>query len=180
MESEAIIERKAAHETNRDFTSFSRCSTPGEKISCATWFWRRGRTYPHIPIVHQDHGNSPATCCSAKLSMVSRSVLMDGSLETDAKTWLARVQRWSYAQSRRRGGSPLVLALKVNSVGFSGNWYGWGWRRSRRGRRFIPRSDIDWSRSNKIDFVETKIRWMLAVAIGTNHGVSHKDLPASQ
>jgi fructose-bisphosphate aldolase class II len=43
-------------------------------------------TYPHIPVVmHQDHGNSPATCYSAIRNGFS-SVMMDGSLEADAKT----------------------------------------------------------------------------------------------
>lgn len=43
-------------------------------------------TYPHIPVVmHQDHGNSPATCYSAIRNGFT-SVMMDGSLEADAKT----------------------------------------------------------------------------------------------
>ena len=42
--------------------------------------------YPHIPIVmHQDHGNSPATCASA-IENGFTSVMMDGSLEADGKT----------------------------------------------------------------------------------------------
>ena len=43
-------------------------------------------TYPHIPVVmHQDHGNGPATCYSAIRNGFT-SVMMDGSLEEDAKT----------------------------------------------------------------------------------------------
>jgi fructose-bisphosphate aldolase, class II len=43
-------------------------------------------TYPEIPIaMHQDHGNSPATCYSA-MKQGFTSVMMDGSLEADAKT----------------------------------------------------------------------------------------------
>ncbi len=43
-------------------------------------------TYPHIPVVmHQDHGNSPSTCYSA-IKNGFTSVMMDGSLEADAKT----------------------------------------------------------------------------------------------
>ena len=43
-------------------------------------------TYPHIPVVlHQDHGNEPATCYSAMKNGFT-SVMMDGSLEADAKT----------------------------------------------------------------------------------------------
>ena len=42
--------------------------------------------YPHLPIViHQDHGNSPATCHQAIVAGFT-SVMMDGSLEVDGKT----------------------------------------------------------------------------------------------
>jgi len=42
--------------------------------------------YPEIPIVmHQDHGNSPATCQSA-IDNGFTSVMMDGSLKDDGKT----------------------------------------------------------------------------------------------
>ena len=42
--------------------------------------------YPHIPVaMHQDHGNSPATCKSA-IDMGFTSVMMDGSLHEDGKT----------------------------------------------------------------------------------------------
>ena len=43
-------------------------------------------TYPNIPVVmHQDHGNEPSTCYSAAINGFT-SVMMDGSLEADAKT----------------------------------------------------------------------------------------------
>jgi fructose-bisphosphate aldolase class II len=42
--------------------------------------------YPEIPIaMHQDHGNSPATCKSA-IENGFTSVMMDGSLKDDGKT----------------------------------------------------------------------------------------------
>ena len=42
--------------------------------------------FPKIPIVlHQDHGNNAATCLSA-MQQGFTSVMMDGSLEADAKT----------------------------------------------------------------------------------------------
>ena len=42
--------------------------------------------YPHIPVaMHQDHGNSVATCKSA-IENGFTSVMMDGSLEEDGKT----------------------------------------------------------------------------------------------
>ncbi|MGY3465592.1 ketose-bisphosphate aldolase [Bradyrhizobium sp. LM6.11] len=44
------------------------------------------RTYPDIPLcMHQDHGNDEATCASA-IAHGFTSVMMDGSLEADAKT----------------------------------------------------------------------------------------------
>lgn len=43
-------------------------------------------TWPHIPVcLHQDHGNSPATCYSA-IRFGFTSVMMDGSLRADGKT----------------------------------------------------------------------------------------------
>ncbi|HMP78028.1 MAG TPA: fructose-bisphosphate aldolase class II [Pirellulaceae bacterium] len=42
--------------------------------------------YPHVPLVmHQDHGNSVATCLSA-IENGFTSVMMDGSLQEDGKT----------------------------------------------------------------------------------------------
>src|SRR5258705_6175579 len=42
--------------------------------------------YPQIPtVMHQDHGNSPATCVSA-IENGFTSVMMDGSLKDDGKT----------------------------------------------------------------------------------------------
>src|SRR6478752_7150396 len=42
--------------------------------------------YPTIPLcIHQDHGNNEATCMSA-IRHGFTSVMMDGSLEADAKT----------------------------------------------------------------------------------------------
>ncbi len=42
--------------------------------------------YPDIPVcMHQDHGNSPATCTSA-ITFGFSSVMMDGSLEADGKS----------------------------------------------------------------------------------------------
>jgi len=42
--------------------------------------------YPYIPVcMHQDHGNGPATCATA-IQYGFTSVMMDGSLEEDAKT----------------------------------------------------------------------------------------------
>src|ERR1700743_3626674 len=45
-----------------------------------------GELYPHIPVcMHQDHGNSEATCATA-IQHGFTSVMMDGSLNADGKT----------------------------------------------------------------------------------------------
>ena len=44
------------------------------------------KMYPHVPLcIHQDHGNSEATCATA-LQRKFTSVMMDGSLQEDGKT----------------------------------------------------------------------------------------------
>ena len=64
--------------------------------------------YPHIPIaMHQDHGNSPATCQSA-IDQGFTSVMMDGSLEDDGKTpadfdYNVRVTREVVQSAHRQG-----------------------------------------------------------------------------
>ena len=58
--------------------------------------------YPHLPVaMHQDHGNSPATCKSA-IEMGFTSVMMDGSLKEDGKdAGRLRVQRGRHQGGRR-------------------------------------------------------------------------------
>jgi fructose-bisphosphate aldolase class II len=64
--------------------------------------------YPHIPIsMHQDHGNSPATCRSA-IENGFTSVMMDGSLKDDGKSpadyeYNARVTRQVVELAHRAG-----------------------------------------------------------------------------
>ena len=71
--------------------------------------------YPHIPIVmHQDHGNSVATCLSA-IENGFTSVMMDGSLKEDGKTpadydYNVRVT----ARSRQTGPRPRASRSKAN------------------------------------------------------------------
>jgi fructose-bisphosphate aldolase, class II len=63
--------------------------------------------YPHIPIVmHQDHGNSPATCLSA-IENGFTSVMMDGSLEGRRQdAGRLRVQRQGHGGSGRSSPMP--------------------------------------------------------------------------
>ena len=52
----------------------------------AKWSTRWSEIYPEIPVcMHQDHGNNEATCLSA-IQHGFTCVMMDGSLEADAKT----------------------------------------------------------------------------------------------
>jgi fructose-bisphosphate aldolase class II len=83
---QAIME--AAHETqspvivqaSRGARSYSQDAYLRHLMLAAT------ELYPHIPIVmHQDHGNSVATCMSA-IENGFTSVMMDGSLKEDGKT----------------------------------------------------------------------------------------------
>ena len=75
--------------------------------------------YPHIPIVmHQDHGASPAVCINAIRSGFS-SVMMDGSLEADAKT--------PHPMSITSRSPPKSWRWRMRSAFLSrANWVAWG------------------------------------------------------
>jgi fructose-bisphosphate aldolase (EC 4.1.2.13) len=67
-------------------------------------------TYPDIPIaMHQDHGNAPATCYSAMRNGFT-SVMMDGSLEEDAKLLLPMSTMWQLPPRWSRWLTALVSA----------------------------------------------------------------------
>ncbi len=79
---------KAAHETDSPvILQVSR----GARAYAGEHFVRHlilaaAEAYPHLPLVlHQDHGNSPATCFSA-IRNAFTSVMMDGSLMSDGKS----------------------------------------------------------------------------------------------
>ena len=133
---------------------------------------RRRELYPQIPLcMHQDHGNSPATCLSA-IQQGFTSVMMDGSLKEDAKT-PGRLR----IQCRR---SPQTVVELAHAVGVSVEGEIGCWARSRPGtarprtatapRAAVARPAADRSRRRPKDFVaRTKVD-ALAVAIGTSHG----------
>ena len=93
--------------------------------------------YPHIPVVmHQDHGATPAVCANAIRSGFS-SVMMDGSLEADAKTpssyeynveVTAKVVEMAHAVG-------VSVEGELGLPGITGDWYGRKrrWPRCRRG-----------------------------------------------
>ena len=75
-------------------------------------------TYPHIPIsMHQDHGNAPGTCYSA-MRQGFTSVMMDGSLEADAKTPAS----YEYNVQVTRD---VVMLLIRSALALKVNWVAW-------------------------------------------------------
>ncbi len=127
--------------------------------------------YPHIPIVmHQDHGNSPATCASAVENGFT-SVMMDGSLEADGKTpadfdYNVRVTREVVEQAHASGvsveGELGCLGSLETGQGDKEDGHGAEGTLSREqlltdpeeAERFVAETGVD----------------ALAVAIGTSHG----------
>lgn len=128
-------------------------------------------TYPHIPIaMHQDHGNSPATCYSAMRHGFT-SVMMDGSLEADAKTpasfeYNVEVTRKVVEVAHSIGVSvegelgclgslETMTGDKEDGHGFEGT---------------LSREQLLTDPDEAVAFVEQTQVDALAVAIGTSHG----------
>lgn len=127
--------------------------------------------YPHIPIcMHQDHGNSPATCQSA-IDNGFTSVMMDGSLEDDGKTpadfeYNARVTREVVQAAHSQGvsveGELGCLGSLESGEGEKEDGHGAEGKLSmdqlltdpEEAERFVNETGVD----------------ALAVAIGTSHG----------
>lgn len=127
--------------------------------------------HPQIPIaMHQDHGNSPATCRSA-IDQGFTSVMMDGSLAEDAKTttdyaYNVRVTREVVALAHARGvtveGEIGVLGSLETGTGEQEDGHGAEGSLTREqlltdpgeAERFVADTGVD----------------ALAVAIGTSHG----------
>ena len=127
--------------------------------------------YPHIPVaMHQDHGNSPATCKSA-IEMGFTSVMMDGSLREDGKTpadfdYNVRVTREVVGLAHQKGvtveGELGCLGSLETGEGDKEDGHGAEGKLSREqlltapeeAERFVAETGCD----------------ALAVAIGTSHG----------
>ncbi len=127
--------------------------------------------YPGLPIaMHQDHGNSPATCRSA-IEMGFTSVMMDGSLKEDGKTpadygYNARVTKEVVALAHAKGvtveGELGCLGSLETGVGDKEDGHGAEGKLTREqlltdpdeAERFVAETGCD----------------ALAVAIGTSHG----------
>jgi len=128
-------------------------------------------TYPDIPVVmHQDHGNSPATCYSAIRNGFT-SVMMDGSLEADAKTPA------SFEYNVNVTGEVVKVAHSVGAsvegeLGCLGSLET-GQGEAEDGHGFegtLSKDQLLTDPDEAVEFVERTQVDALAVAIGTSHG----------
>ncbi|MDA0658362.1 MAG: fructose-bisphosphate aldolase class II [Planctomycetota bacterium] len=127
--------------------------------------------YPHLPItMHQDHGNSVETCLSA-IQNGFTSVMMDGSLEEDAKTpanyeYNVRVTRDVVNMAHPKGvsveGELGCLGSLVTGHGEKEDGHGAEGVLSREQLLTDPEEAERFVKETNVD--------ALAVAIGTSHG----------
>ncbi len=127
--------------------------------------------YPHIPVcMHQDHGNSPATCATA-IQYGFTSVMMDGSLMADAKTPAS----YDYNVDVTRHVVDMAHACGVSvegELGVLGNLET-GMGEAEDGHGFegkLDHSQLLTDPDQAVDFVERTHVDALAVAMGTSHG----------
>ena len=120
---------------------------------------------PNIPIaMHQDHGNSPATCISA-VEMGFTSVMMDGSLEEDGKTpaswdYNVAVTKEVVDYAHARG---VTVEAELGCLGGIEDGQGAGLSEEEAQDHLTDPTEAG-------DFVEQTGCDALAVAIGTSHG----------
>jgi len=120
---------------------------------------------PNIPIaMHQDHGNSPATCISA-VEMGFTSVMMDGSLEEDGKTpaswdYNVAVTKEVVEYAHVRG---VTVEAELGCLGGIEDGQGAGLSEEEAQDHLTDPTEAG-------DFVEQTGCDALAVAIGTSHG----------
>ena len=140
-------------------------------IRRSRWMQAAAELYPQIPMaLHQDHGNSPATCRSA-IDQGFTSVMMDGSLAEDANSttdydYNVRVTREVVDLAHARGvtveGEIGVLGSLETGMGDKEDGHGAEGTLTREqlltdpdeAERFVADTGVD----------------ALAVAIGTSHG----------
>merc|ERR1711934_1163323 len=115
-------------------------------------------TYPHIPVVmHQDHGNAPDTCYSAAINGFT-SVMMDGSLEADAKTPAS----YDYNVAVSVEGELGCLGSLETGKGEAEDGHGFEGELSKDQLLTDPAEAADFVAKTKVD--------ALAIAIGTSRG----------
>lgn len=128
-------------------------------------------SYPHIPVaMHQDHGNSPATCYSAIRNGFT-SVMMDGSLEADAKTpasfeynvnVTAEVVKVAHSVGASVEGELGCLGSLETGQGEAEDGHGF--------EGTLSKDQLLTDPDEAVEFVERTQVDALAVAIGTSHG----------
>ena len=127
--------------------------------------------YPDIPIcVHQDHGNSEATCLDAIRNGFT-SVMMDGSLKADAKTpadfaynvaITARVAEMAHAVGASVEGELGVLGNLETGQGEAEDGHG--------AQGILAHDQLLTDPDQAVEFVALTGVDALAVACGTSHG----------
>ncbi|HVK14172.1 MAG TPA: class II fructose-bisphosphate aldolase [Gemmataceae bacterium] len=127
--------------------------------------------YPQIPMaMHQDHGNSPATCKSA-IEQNFTSVMMDGSLKEDGKTpadfdynvqVTADVVKMAHPQGISVEGELGVLGSLESGMGEKEDGHG--------AEGVLDHSQLVTDPAQAEEFVRLTKVDALAVAIGTSHG----------
>jgi fructose-bisphosphate aldolase, class II len=127
--------------------------------------------FPDIPVVlHQDHGNNSATCVSA-MQQGFTSVMMDGSLEADAKTpasydynvdITAQVSKTAHEIGVSVEGELGCLGSLETGEGDKEDGHGFEGSLDKDMLLTDPEQAVDFVRRTKVD--------ALAVAIGTSHG----------
>jgi fructose-bisphosphate aldolase class II len=127
--------------------------------------------YPEIPIVmHQDHGNAPDTCISA-IRMGFTSVMMDGSLEEDAKTPAS--YEYNVAVTREVVNIAHSFGVSVEGeLGVLGSLeHGTGEKEDGHGAEGkLTLDQLLTDPDQAVDFVKRTGIDALAVAMGTSHG----------
>ncbi len=128
-------------------------------------------TYPHIPVaMHQDHGNAPSTCYSA-IKNGFTSVMMDGSLEADAKTPAS--YEYNVAVTKEVVSVAHAIGVSVEGeLGCLGSLEtGMGDKEDGHGfEGKLSHDQLLTDPDQAVDFVERTQVDALAVAIGTSHG----------
>ena len=127
--------------------------------------------YPQIPIcMHQDHGNNEATCATA-IQHGFTSVMMDGSLEADAKTPasydynvkvtrdVVKMAHWVGASVEGELG---VLGSLETGMGDKEDGHGFEGKLDHSQLLTDPDQAVEFVRETEVD--------ALAIAMGTSHG----------
>ncbi|MBS0276838.1 MAG: fructose-bisphosphate aldolase class II [Proteobacteria bacterium] len=165
MEAAQAVDAPAILQISRGARSYAR------DIMLAKMIEALEELYPSIPIcVHQDHGNEEATCLSA-IQHGFTSVMMDGSLEADAKTpadyaynvgITQRVSSMAHAVGASVEGELGVLGSLETGQGEKEDGHGAEGVLSHDQLLTDPAQAVDFVSKTKVD--------ALAIAMGTSHG----------